>query len=97
MCNLYSVTKPQAAIRQLAKAMVDTSANLPSLPTVFPDQMAPSGDDPAERWRAGIADDALGVPQFIFSREAARYECPQHEQRMVAAAFEAPLPMLKSR
>jgi hypothetical protein len=23
MCNLYSVTKPQAAIRQLAKAMAD--------------------------------------------------------------------------
>jgi putative SOS response-associated peptidase YedK len=41
MCNLYSVTKPQQAIRDLARAMVDTSGNLPALPAVFPDQMAP--------------------------------------------------------
>jgi hypothetical protein len=27
MCDLYSITKLQAAIRQLAKAMVDTSRN----------------------------------------------------------------------
>jgi putative SOS response-associated peptidase YedK len=41
MCNLYSVTKPQQAIRDVARAMVDTSGNLPALPAVFPDQMAP--------------------------------------------------------
>jgi putative SOS response-associated peptidase YedK len=41
MCNLYSVTKPQAAIRGLARAMVDTSGNLPVMPAIFPDQMAP--------------------------------------------------------
>jgi putative SOS response-associated peptidase YedK len=41
MCNLYSVTKPQAVIRQLAKAMVDTSGNLPAIPAVFPDKIAP--------------------------------------------------------
>jgi putative SOS response-associated peptidase YedK len=41
MCNLYSATKAQTAIRQLAKAMVDNSGNLPPLPGIFPDQMAP--------------------------------------------------------
>jgi putative SOS response-associated peptidase YedK len=41
MCNLYSQKRSQAEIRDLAKAMVDTSGNLPSLPAVFPDQMAP--------------------------------------------------------
>ena len=41
MCNLYSVTKPQAVNRELAKAMADTSGNLPTLPAVFPDQLAP--------------------------------------------------------
>lgn len=41
MCNLYSATKPQATICQFAKAMVDTSGNLPPLATVLPDQMAP--------------------------------------------------------
>ena len=41
MCNLYSVTKPQSAIRDLARAMVDDAGNLPKLPGIFPDSMAP--------------------------------------------------------
>jgi putative SOS response-associated peptidase YedK len=41
MCNLYSVTKGQAAIRELARAMRDTTGNMPPLPAVFPDMMAP--------------------------------------------------------
>jgi hypothetical protein len=35
MCNLYSITKGQMAIRDLAKAMVDHTGNMPSLPGVF--------------------------------------------------------------
>ena len=41
MCNLYSVTKGQAAIRELARAMRDTTGNLPPLPGIFPDYPAP--------------------------------------------------------
>ena len=41
MCNLYSVTKGQQAIRETFGAVVDRSGNLPSLPGIFPDQMAP--------------------------------------------------------
>jgi putative SOS response-associated peptidase YedK len=41
MCNLYSVTKGQAAIRELARAMRDTTGNLPPLPDIFPDYPAP--------------------------------------------------------
>jgi putative SOS response-associated peptidase YedK len=41
MCNLYSITKGQAAIRELAKAMIDKTGNLPPLPAVFPNRMAP--------------------------------------------------------
>ena len=41
MCNLYSITKSQQAIREAYRAMVDRTGNLPSLPGVFPDQMAP--------------------------------------------------------
>ena len=41
MCNLYSLTKGQAAIRDIARAMRDTTGNLPPLPGIFPDQMAP--------------------------------------------------------
>jgi putative SOS response-associated peptidase YedK len=41
MCNLYSVTKGQKAIRDLAKAMIDHAGNMPSLPGVVPNRMAP--------------------------------------------------------
>jgi putative SOS response-associated peptidase YedK len=41
MCNLYSVTSTQQAIRDLARAMRDIAGNVPPLPAVFPDQMAP--------------------------------------------------------
>ena len=41
MCNLYSVTKGQSAIRDLFSVKHDRAGNLPPLPAVFPDQMAP--------------------------------------------------------
>jgi putative SOS response-associated peptidase YedK len=41
MCNLYSVTKGQQAIRELARAMHDRTGNLPPLPGIFPDYAAP--------------------------------------------------------
>lgn len=41
MCNLYSITTNQQAIREAFDAMADTVGNLPPLPGVFPDQMAP--------------------------------------------------------
>jgi putative SOS response-associated peptidase YedK len=50
MCNLYSITKNQAAIRDLFKVARDATGNLPPLPAIFPDQVAPvvrinEGDD----------------------------------------------------
>jgi putative SOS response-associated peptidase YedK len=41
MCNLYSITKGPQAIRDFARAMRDTTGNLPPLPGVFPDDFAP--------------------------------------------------------
>jgi putative SOS response-associated peptidase YedK len=41
MCNLYSLTKGQAAIVAMARAMRDTTGNLPPLPGIFPDYPAP--------------------------------------------------------
>jgi putative SOS response-associated peptidase YedK len=41
MCNLYSMSKGQQAIRELAGAMRDTTGNLPVLPGIFPDYAAP--------------------------------------------------------
>ena len=59
MCNLYSITKGQQAIRDLAGAMRDLTGNLPMLPGVFPDYSAPivvprwtaCANSP---WRAGV-------------------------------------------
>lgn len=41
MCNLYSMTKGQAAIRQLFDVTRDAVGNLPSMPGIFPDYAAP--------------------------------------------------------
>jgi len=41
LCNLYSLTKGQQAIRELAGAMSDRTGNLPPLPGIFPDYRAP--------------------------------------------------------
>ena len=41
MCNAYSITKGQAAIIALTRAMRDSTGNLPPMPGVFPDYLAP--------------------------------------------------------
>jgi putative SOS response-associated peptidase YedK len=41
MCNLYSLTKSQDAIRQLVRAMTDRTGNMPPLPGIYPDYAAP--------------------------------------------------------
>jgi putative SOS response-associated peptidase YedK len=41
MCNLYSITRSQEAIRRAFRVMRDRAGNLPVLPGVFPDAMAP--------------------------------------------------------
>ncbi len=41
MCNLYSSTKGQQAIREMTRSMSDHTGNLPPLPAIFPDYPAP--------------------------------------------------------
>ncbi|HEV2081585.1 MAG TPA: SOS response-associated peptidase family protein [Brevundimonas sp.] len=41
MCNLYSLTKAQDAMRRLFKVDDDPTGNLPPLPGIFPDYAAP--------------------------------------------------------
>jgi putative SOS response-associated peptidase YedK len=41
MCNLYSMTKSQQAIRDLVSLWRDNTGNLPPLPGIFPDGLAP--------------------------------------------------------
>ena len=48
MCNLYSHTKGQQAIRELTRAMIDNTGNLPPMPGIFPDYPAPIVRNSAE-------------------------------------------------
>src|ERR1700730_10839558 len=48
VCNLYSLTKGQQAIRELARAMSDRTGNLPLLPGIYPDYRAPIVRNQAE-------------------------------------------------
>ncbi len=41
MCNLYSITKGQQAIRELTRAAEDKTGNLPLFPAIFPGALAP--------------------------------------------------------
>jgi putative SOS response-associated peptidase YedK len=41
MCNLYSITTNQDAIRRLFGVTMDSAGNLPPMPGVFPDYEAP--------------------------------------------------------
>src|SRR3712207_4637400 len=41
MCNLYSLTRSPEEIRRLFGVTRDRTGNLPSLPGIFPDQLAP--------------------------------------------------------
>jgi putative SOS response-associated peptidase YedK len=41
MCNLYSVYSTQATMRKTFGVTRDKAGNLPPLPGIFPDQMAP--------------------------------------------------------
>ena len=41
MCNLYSQTKGQQAIREFTRAVTDLTGNLPPMPGIFPDYAAP--------------------------------------------------------
>ena len=68
MCNLYSITKGQKAIRDLAKAMRDLTGSLPPLPAVFPDKMAPVRANGSGR-HSRIDHDALGLSVAAASQE----------------------------
>jgi putative SOS response-associated peptidase YedK len=80
MCNLYSMTKNQAAIRNLFPIARDNTGNLPSMPGIFPDYPAPiirnTPDGPEltlARW---------GMPSSQFAQiQAAKKRAAKLEQK----------------
>ena len=67
MCNLYSLTKGQQAILELAGAMMDRTGNLPPMSGIFPDYAAPivrNGNGGRE-----LALARWGMPSPVFALE----------------------------
>ena len=67
MCNLYSVTKGQQAIRELAGAMRDRTGNLPPLSGIFPDYPAPIVRNQPEGRELMMARWGMPSPVFALS------------------------------
>src|SRR5260221_10692908 len=76
MCSLYSVTKGQAAIIELTRAMRDKTGNLPPMPGVFPDysapivRNAPDGVRELARARWGMPSSQLALMEAAKKRAA---------------------------
>jgi len=66
VCNLYSLTKGQDAIRNLSRAMRDTTGNLPPLPGIFPDMPAPVVRNAADGARE-MTMMRWGMPSPVFA------------------------------
>jgi putative SOS response-associated peptidase YedK len=66
MCNLYSITTSQQAIREFTGAMRDSTGNLPVLPGVFPDYAAPIVRNAADGVRE-LAMARWGMPSPAFA------------------------------
>ena len=64
MCNLYSMTKGQDAIRALFDGITDTTGNLPALDAIFPDTGAPIVRNGAGGPELAMARWGMPSPQF---------------------------------
>jgi putative SOS response-associated peptidase YedK len=65
LCNLYSMTKGQQAIRDLARAMHDRTGNLPLFPGIYPDYSAPIVRNSTEGRELVMA--RWGMPSPVFA------------------------------
>lgn len=70
MCNLYSLTKGQAAIRAMFEVARDSTGNVPPMPGIFPDYSAP------------IVRNAAGGRELVL----ARWGMPSSSQALFNAA-----------
>jgi hypothetical protein len=66
MCNLYSLTKGQQSIRDLAGAMRDLTGNLPLFPGIFPDYAAPIVRNAPDGVRE-LSTARWGMPSPVFA------------------------------
>jgi putative SOS response-associated peptidase YedK len=90
VCNLYSIITNQEAMRRLFRVKHDRAGNLPSLPSIFPDQLAPvvrldrDGERVMEMMRWGFTAEA---------RDASGDERAQHGKLVLAALAQVRVPL----
>ena len=65
MCNLYSLSKGQAAIIEMTRAMRDTTGNMPPLPGIFPDYKAPIVRNQPDGRELSFARWGMPSPGFV--------------------------------
>lgn len=85
MCNLYSYTKGQRAIRALAGVMNDRTGNMPPLPGIFPDYPAPIVRNQPEGRELAMARWGMPSPVFALKGKIRRHQCPQRRLAPLAA------------
>jgi putative SOS response-associated peptidase YedK len=84
MCNLYSITKGQQAIRDLAGAGRDLTGNMPMLPGVFPDYSVPI----VRTAKDGVPELTMarwGMPSPIFALKGRKSDGGVTNRRNVAS------------
>ena len=95
MCNLHSLNKGQAAIRQVARAMRDTVGNLPLMLGVFPDYPAPIVRHGADGERELVLG-ALGYSRPAPVWWGARHQHPQCQKPALARMAQAREPVRRA-
>jgi putative SOS response-associated peptidase YedK len=75
MCNLYSMTTRQKAIRNVTKVMRDVTGNLPSRPGIFPDYSAPIVCTGADGVRE-LVKARRGMPSTAFALQGKKVDKP---------------------
>jgi putative SOS response-associated peptidase YedK len=74
VCNLYSITRGQQAIRQLARAMNDRAGNMPPLPGIYPDYRAPIVRNQADGRELTMA--RWGMPSPLYALKGKKKQIP---------------------
>lgn len=83
MCNLYSLTKGQQAILELAGAMIDRTGNLPPMPGIYPDYSAPIVRHGVDGRELALA--RWGMPSPVFALEGKKTDPGVTNVRNVAS------------
>jgi putative SOS response-associated peptidase YedK len=68
VCNVYSMTTNQEAIRRLFRVDIDYTGNLPPMPGVYPDFAAPIVRNAAEGRELAMARWGMPTPPKFLAR-----------------------------